>query len=142
MRKCILHARTCQHDPSIEDRHEEGRLVDNFTSMKSFKNVFVTVGTTRFDDLISALLSEQVLEVRIMERFDHCITYFILQSLSRLGCQELVIQAGRSKIPIHSGTIRVSTYEYKESIAEDISCADLVIGHSGTRLNIGRLMKE
>ena len=117
--------------------------MDNFTSMKSFKNVFVTVGTTRFDDLLSALLSDQVLEVRIiMEKFGHRITYFILQSLNRLGCQELVIQAGRSKIPIHSGTICVSTYEYKESIAEDISSADLVIGHSGTWLNIGRFMKE
>lgn len=90
--------------------------------MKHFTNVFVTVGTTRFDDLVDALGTENV-----------------LGELQNLGCQQLVIQLGHGN-DIPESIIALATSKYgihcecyrlKKSIAEDIRSADLVISHAG-----------
>ncbi|XP_058116007.1 UDP-N-acetylglucosamine transferase subunit ALG13 homolog [Anopheles ziemanni] len=86
---------------------------------KSFKNVFVTVGTTQFDELVRAVISNDVLE-----------------ELVNLGCETLTIQFGKGLEPDlrnanQRTTISVTGYSLKSNIADDISKADLVISHAG-----------
>ncbi|XP_053487490.1 UDP-N-acetylglucosamine transferase subunit ALG13 homolog [Ictalurus furcatus] len=81
------------------------------------KTVFVTVGTTSFDDLIVSLTSEEV-----------------VKALIHRGYTDLVLQFGRgSFIPdAHSCPgLRLEAFRFKESIAENIQSADVVISHAG-----------
>ncbi|XP_052891902.1 UDP-N-acetylglucosamine transferase subunit ALG13 homolog [Anopheles moucheti] len=86
---------------------------------KLYRNVFVTVGTTEFQDLVRIVSSAAV-----------------LQQLSVLGCETLTIQFGKGE-PLNVEyiqkltSIRLSAYGLKSSIGEDISRADLVISHAG-----------
>lgn len=81
------------------------------------KTVFVTVGTTSFDELIAAVSSpaaEQVLRSR--------------------GCRQLVLQIGRGALqpaPQHGPAFVRDVFRFKESLAEDLRRADLVISHAG-----------
>ncbi|XP_072191921.1 UDP-N-acetylglucosamine transferase subunit ALG13 [Excalfactoria chinensis] len=81
------------------------------------KSVFVTVGTTSFDELIAAISSpaaEQVLRSR--------------------GYRQLVLQIGRGALqpsPQHGPTFVREVFRFKESLAEDLRSADLVISHAG-----------
>ncbi|KAM9470033.1 UDP-N-acetylglucosamine transferase subunit ALG13 isoform 2-T2 [Clarias gariepinus] len=81
------------------------------------KTVFVTVGTTSFNDLIVGLTSHEVTE-----------------ALKLRGYTDVVLQVGRgSYIPdAHSCPgLRLEAFRFKESIAENIQRADLVISHAG-----------
>ncbi|XP_036404863.1 UDP-N-acetylglucosamine transferase subunit ALG13 homolog [Megalops cyprinoides] len=81
------------------------------------KTVFVTVGTTRFDELIESVASEETVRV-----------------LSDLGYQKLVLQVGRGSVlpdPDSCAGLVVDAFRFKDSIAEDIRDADLVISHAG-----------
>ncbi|KAK0459599.1 glycosyl transferase [Desarmillaria tabescens] len=100
--------------------------------------VFVTVGSTRFDALVQAALS------------DHVLT-----ALSKAGYTTAVIQCGNSDFAhAHSiqngGTLNtqqqnvtVEMYKFKPSLESDYERADLVISHagSGTILDVLRLGK-
>uniref|UniRef100_A0A4Y0BKN3 UDP-N-acetylglucosamine transferase subunit ALG13 n=1 Tax=Anopheles funestus TaxID=62324 RepID=A0A4Y0BKN3_ANOFN len=86
---------------------------------KLYKNVFVTVGTTEFEDLVRTVASAAV-----------------LQQLTALGCETLTIQFGKGeKLNVDNvqklTNIRLSAYGLKSSIGDDISSADLVISHAG-----------
>lgn len=81
------------------------------------KTVFVTVGTTCFDDLISSMTSAEVLKV-LVDR----------------GYTDVVLQVGRgSSVPDPQSCpgLRLEAFRFKESIAENIQQADLVISHAG-----------
>lgn len=84
------------------------------------KNVFVTVGTTRFDELIAAITDPKVLD-----------------TLYCNGYHKLVLQIGRGDeidqehIKQAKYPIRVEQYRFKQSIRDDYNSADLVIGHAG-----------
>ena len=80
---------------------------------------FVTVGSTKFDDLIDAIASEQ----------------FLTRLLAR-GYTRLVIQYGNSKLrePFHTGAsqgVNVISWPFKPSLAEEYHAADLIISHAG-----------
>lgn len=86
-----------------------------------WKIIYVTVGTTRFGELIDAVASARVLDV-----------------LQRRGCQKLVIQYGHgrpvknSKNILHVYGITIEQYDFKlEMPRTDILTADLIIGHAG-----------
>ncbi|XP_058060043.1 UDP-N-acetylglucosamine transferase subunit ALG13 homolog [Anopheles bellator] len=86
---------------------------------RPFRNVFVTVGTTQFEELVNAVVSTAV-----------------LQQLERLGCEALTIQTGTGSTPElkcvqDRSKIRISCYDLKSNIGEDIKQADLVISHAG-----------
>jgi len=98
--------------------------------------LFVTVGSTRFDKLITKILDEASLE-QIIE----------------LGFTKLVIQAGRSDYDSETlkglktrfnQEIEIELYDYKQSIAADIERAELIIGHAGagTCLEVLRANKK
>ncbi|GAB6019295.1 hypothetical protein CHUAL_000890 [Chamberlinius hualienensis] len=81
------------------------------------KTVFVTVGTTSFDKLISTIDSLNIKEV-----------------LKRRGFTDIVCQIGQGQyIPKNSSDIdiKVNYYRIKPSIKEDIEKADFVICHAG-----------
>lgn len=78
-----------------------------------FKNIFVTVGTTEFNELISKLSQPELFTVFK----DH------------LRCEELKIQIGRGErieFKHFDEAIKVVMFDLKESIAGDIDAADLV----------------
>lgn len=81
------------------------------------KTVFVTVGTTSFDELIETITSSEAVEAL----------------LSR-GYEKLVLQVGRGTVVPHPETcpqITLETFCFKDSIAEDIRKAHLIISHAG-----------
>ncbi|KAI1898193.1 hypothetical protein AGOR_G00069830 [Albula goreensis] len=81
------------------------------------KTVFVTVGTTSFDELIESVTSQEATQI-----------------LSDLGYEKLVLQVGRGSVVPGSdscGGLFVDAFRFKDSIAGDIRDADLVISHAG-----------
>ncbi|KAG7452633.1 uncharacterized protein BT62DRAFT_998658 [Guyanagaster necrorhizus] len=100
--------------------------------------VFVTVGSTRFDALVQAVLSDRV-----------------LAALSQAGCTAVVVQCGNSHFAhthsIQNGetlntqqqNVTIEMYKFKPSLDSDYERADMVISHagSGTILDVLRLGK-
>ncbi|KAG8448243.1 hypothetical protein GDO86_015368 [Hymenochirus boettgeri] len=81
------------------------------------KCVFVTVGTTSFDDLISCVSAEETVRI-----------------IKDLGYNRMVMQIGRGTAepkPHPSKDFTIEFFRYKDSIAEDIRNADLIISHAG-----------
>lgn len=78
-------------------------------------SVFVTVGSTSFDNLIKTVCSPN-----------------ILQCLSDEGFKKVILQIGRGTvIPDTSDIIEVEWFRYKPSITQDVKNASLIIGHAG-----------
>uniref|UniRef100_A0A7S0EDY8 UDP-N-acetylglucosamine transferase subunit ALG13 n=1 Tax=Hanusia phi TaxID=3032 RepID=A0A7S0EDY8_9CRYP len=76
---------------------------------------FVTVGTTKFDELVEAFDSE-----------------ILQEKLFSQGFEQIVIQKGRSRAtPVARGGLKVEVYEYKPSLREDMDAADLIVSHAG-----------
>lgn len=87
---------------------------------------FVTVGSTKFNALAQATVSEPV-----------------LMALQAKGFERVVLQRGNSDLDLGCGsstldslTIRkagmdIKTWKFKPSIQDDIERADLVISHAG-----------
>ncbi|XP_032613377.2 putative bifunctional UDP-N-acetylglucosamine transferase and deubiquitinase ALG13 isoform X1 [Hylobates moloch] len=81
------------------------------------KCVFVTVGTTSFDDLIACVSAPDS-----------------LQKIESLGYNRLILQIGRGTVvpePFSTESFTLDVYRYKDSLKEDIQKADLVISHAG-----------
>lgn len=81
------------------------------------KTVFVTVGTTSFDELIETIISSEALE-----------------TLKSRGYERLVLQVGRGSVlprPEACPQIVLETFRFKDSIAEDMRRAHLIISHAG-----------
>ncbi|KZV66512.1 glycosyltransferase family 1 protein [Peniophora sp. CONT] len=84
--------------------------------------VFVTVGSTKFDALVEAVLSQNVLEALSARRYE-----------------DVVVQCGNSRVedailgdarPLHGA--RIVVYRFKPSLVQDVDVADLVISHAGS----------
>ncbi|KAI1724135.1 UDP-N-acetylglucosamine transferase subunit ALG13 like protein [Ditylenchus destructor] len=89
---------------------------------------FVTVGSTQFNALIEAVLTEEV-----------------LKALHQLNFDELFIQCGSGKIPEDYDQIvdsdeqwtkewegmKIAIFRYKKNILAEMERADLIIGHAG-----------
>ncbi|XP_036768514.1 putative bifunctional UDP-N-acetylglucosamine transferase and deubiquitinase ALG13 isoform X3 [Manis pentadactyla] len=81
------------------------------------KCLFVTVGTTSFDDLIACVSAHASRQI-----------------IKRLGYNRLVLQIGRGKVvpePFSTESFTLDVYRYKNSLKEDLEKADLVISHAG-----------
>ena len=89
-------------------------------SQKEGKNIFVTVGTTKFDQLVNAVTSKIALE------WMECN-----------GFSSLTIQHGRGAKPeilangVHSSSIKIQSYDFRPSLKEDMEHADLILSHAG-----------
>ncbi|KAG5671625.1 hypothetical protein PVAND_001818 [Polypedilum vanderplanki] len=82
-----------------------------------FEKIFITVGTTEFNELIENIFNENVWK---------CLR-------DKIGCRKLKIQYGKGNKPefIRKDGIKVEIYDLKQSIKNDILEADLIIGHAG-----------
>lgn len=79
--------------------------------------MFVTVGTTSFDELIESITSADA-----------------IQALKARGYERLILQVGRGSLlpdPENYPHVKLKAFRFKDSIAEDIKQADLVISHAG-----------
>jgi beta-1,4-N-acetylglucosaminyltransferase len=87
------------------------------------KRVFTTVGSTKFPDLINAVLSADTIQV-----------------LESFGALELSIQYGTDERLYHnlvkglSTTISINGFDYSPSIDEEMKSADMIISHAGSLL--------
>lgn len=86
-----------------------------------FKDFFVTVGTTDFDELL--------------ERIDNAE---FPQLLKAFGCRTLTVQRGRGlyvfnklESACEDAGIELSVYRFKATLAEDMSKAHAIISHCG-----------
>ncbi|KAM6151269.1 UDP-N-acetylglucosamine transferase subunit ALG13-like [Rhynchocyon petersi] len=81
------------------------------------KCLFVTVGTTSFDDLIACVSAPNSLQI-----------------IRSLGYSRLVLQIGRGTVvpeAFSTDSFTVEVYRYKNSLKEDLQRADLVVSHAG-----------
>ncbi|XP_026479066.1 UDP-N-acetylglucosamine transferase subunit ALG13 homolog [Ctenocephalides felis] len=80
--------------------------------------IFMTVGTTSFDEAISTVLTQDIINI-----------------FKKLGYKYLTIQTGNTKLnlapSITYDDFFVFCYKFKSSIQEDIREADFVISHAG-----------
>lgn len=124
----------------------------------SFEIVFVTVGTTEFDKLIETITNDRTIQV-ISDGFivfaaplfvvilfisywckyvfdeNRNILYFLVfeQALKEKGCKHVKMQIGAGHLMprVEDVDITVEYFRFKDSIADDILQADLIIGHAG-----------
>ena len=105
---------------------KKSRAASVLVSRKKQLHVFITVGTTKFDELIKA----------VFEDSSFC------SSLTQLQFQSVTVQCGNSIVPgldsdrsastsFDSHGIRFHCYRFKPSIDDDLQQADLVISHAG-----------
>ncbi|XP_011647069.1 UDP-N-acetylglucosamine transferase subunit ALG13 homolog [Pogonomyrmex barbatus] len=84
----------------------------------SSETVFVTVGTTKFDDLITTVLSPAILE-----------------ALSARNYKRLILQIGNSNLEpdctARCGFQKIEIFKLSPSIGEYMQLANLVISHAG-----------
>ncbi|XP_045616448.1 UDP-N-acetylglucosamine transferase subunit ALG13 [Procambarus clarkii] len=81
------------------------------------KTIFVTVGTTRFDALVRAVVEEDTLAI-----------------LREKGYNKITFQIGQGEFVPPNGELQGITlthFRLKPSIAQDFAKADLVISHAG-----------
>lgn len=89
--------------------------------------VFITVGSTKFDALVEAALSQPV-----------------LNALTQKGYSDVVIQCGDSQVDdafsprdgewnVHRYGVNIDVWRFKPSLDVEYDVADLVIGHAGLR---------
>ncbi|CAG7818354.1 unnamed protein product [Allacma fusca] len=87
------------------------------SSCDKIRKLFVTVGTTKFEELVTKIQTEEFLQV--------CID---------IGIQEICVQAGESGVGEGIRTFKkliLEFFHYKTDIKSDIDSADLVISHAG-----------
>jgi beta-1,4-N-acetylglucosaminyltransferase len=89
--------------------------------------VLITVGSTRFDALVEAALSQPV-----------------LNALTQKGYSDVVVQCGNSQVDdafspaerernVRMYGVNIDVWKFKPSLDEAYDAADLVIGHAGLR---------
>ncbi|XP_056328785.1 UDP-N-acetylglucosamine transferase subunit ALG13 homolog [Danio aesculapii] len=81
------------------------------------KTVFVTVGTTSFDDLIDTVISDES-----------------VKALIQRGFTDVNLQVGRGSVvpdPESCPGLKLQVFRFKDSIAEDMRHSDLIISHAG-----------
>ncbi|KAH9254249.1 hypothetical protein BASA81_007850 [Batrachochytrium salamandrivorans] len=78
---------------------------------------FVTVGTTSFDRLIEELNKPEVRQVLT----------------DSMGVTELCLQIGRGVVQpqLDGGKLKVTWYDFKPTLMEDMQSADVIISHAG-----------
>ena len=90
------------------------------TNENKGKNVFVTVGTTRFDKLVSAATSKIALEW-----------------MERQGFSSLTIQYGKGSKPeippevLRTTHLAIQMYDFRPSLKADMEHAGLILSHAG-----------
>ena len=91
------------------------------------KNLFVTVGSTKFEDLIDKLLTPDILKCLKSHSFNN----LKLQCGNGHHVDKHLDFSKNSSVKFTKEGIKITAYQYKPSIKEDLESADLVISHAG-----------
>lgn len=96
---------------------------------KQDKILFVTVGSTKFEQLINKILSDEILS--LLKKFH--FKSLILQIGNGVHEDENLQDLKDSEVKqfLKQG-LEIQAYRYKSSIREDLLSADLVISHAGS----------
>jgi beta-1,4-N-acetylglucosaminyltransferase len=94
---------------------------------KQEKIAFVTVGSTRFDALVTRVLSEEVVEVLK----ENGVTTLIVQAGNSTFNPPSSFEQNRGALQGQINDLPVELWTYKPSLKEDYERAALVIGHAG-----------
>lgn len=92
------------------------------------KSLFVTVGSTKFEDLINTVLTKEVLNALKTHNFTH----LTLQIGSGAHLEAIPDLFDTASVEFTLESIKIKAYRYKSSIKEDMEEADLVISHAGS----------
>jgi len=93
---------------------------------KGGKNIFVTVGTTRFDKLVEAVTSKIVLEWMKRQGFSSLTIQYGRGVKPDTNYGELSSSSSSSPTPIH-----IEAYDFCPSLIDDMEKADLILSHGG-----------
>ena len=89
--------------------------------------VFVTVGTTKFDSLIHAILSTDVQAALREKKFSQMVIQY-----GKSDVFENILSKQAPETLLTSESLELlETFSLKPNLKEDITKADLVIGHAG-----------
>ena len=94
---------------------------------KNSKTLFVTVGSTKFESLINKLLTNEILSILKSHQF----TDIKLQCGNGVHAEKQLNFSQSSPVAFIKEGIKISAYDYKSSIKEDMESADLIISHAG-----------
>lgn len=89
---------------------------------------FITVGSTRFDDLIAAVFQTRVLSA-FKKKGYHNVVVQCGNSLFEYSDE---IKDGGTKVKSENG-IKIEYWKFKPSLEEDFEKADLIISHAGEK---------
>ena len=101
------------------------------------KTIFVTVGTTLFEDLMQAATTEMALDW-----------------MCQTGYTNLILQYGKGTIPSLpekysnnnplASSLQIQMYAFKTSLADDMELSDLIVSHAGagTVMEVLRLPQQ
>jgi UDP-N-acetylglucosamine transferase subunit ALG13 len=101
-------------------------------SRNNNKTVFVTVGSTKFEQLINKMLENDILDLLIKYNF----TKLILQIGNGIHNETLNfkfndLNNNETKLVNYQNQIDIVIYRYKSSLFDDINNSNLVISHAG-----------
>ena len=85
--------------------------------------VFTTVGSTKFDALVNAVLSEPVLRALRLQGY----STLIIQS----GNSEVGVESAGDITTLHKDGLAVEIWKFKPSLKDEFESANLVISHAG-----------
>lgn len=87
------------------------------------KTLFVTVGSTRFDDLINRIVDDDIIELLVQKNFKKIIL--------QVGNGDHDNLLNKNHIYSKDNRFEIIAYRYKSSLKNDLESSDLVISHAG-----------
>ena len=94
------------------------------------KTVFVTVGSTKFEQLILRMLEKDVLDFLKKNSYDKLVLQIGNGKHEQNGDINDVDEVNGSKL-FFKQNVEINVYRYKSSLREDLERSDLVISHAG-----------
>jgi beta-1,4-N-acetylglucosaminyltransferase len=97
--------------------------------------VLVTVGSTKFDPLVHAVLQQNVLDALNAKGYDHLVVQCGNSSLA-----DALAKAGEEEPwRLHRFGIDIDIFRFKPTLEGEFEAADLVISHAGLCIISARL---
>lgn len=89
---------------------------------------FLTVGSTKFDALIQAVLSSKVLAALRYQGYE---TLVVQSGNSAVGIDSSVAKSDHGVTTLRKDGLDIEIWKFKPSLTEEYDQADLVISHAG-----------
>ena len=130
-----------RYDDAIQTSTQRLRrhLKKRRSKMKQPRTIFVTVGTTLFDELIENILNEKFLSAACSHGYSKLIVQYGKGSTRMPKEDEGRQRKGETDDGTYSGVLKIDSsnslfweaYRFKPSLNQDMTSADLIISHAG-----------